>query len=115
MFCPLCLSEFREGFTLCSDCHIALVPTHARASAARKKLWKGDRQKELDRILAALDGLRIPSHYKETINSTPQLTIMGISIGPRRSTFQYEVWVLHRDFDRAETGIQENEEASRSR
>jgi Putative prokaryotic signal transducing protein len=26
MFCPQCRCEFREGFTVCSDCHIPLVP-----------------------------------------------------------------------------------------
>lgn len=24
MFCPVCKSEFREGFTICSDCNIPL-------------------------------------------------------------------------------------------
>src|SRR5229473_1779213 len=26
MFCPRCLTEYREGFTECADCHVALVP-----------------------------------------------------------------------------------------
>jgi hypothetical protein len=26
MFCPLCRSEYREGFTECSDCGVPLVP-----------------------------------------------------------------------------------------
>ena len=26
MFCPVCRSEYREGFTACSDCGTALVP-----------------------------------------------------------------------------------------
>jgi hypothetical protein len=68
MFCPLCQSEFREGFAECSDCQVALVPTSAEASAAGIVLWKGDRQKELDRVLAALDDAKIPSHYKELVN-----------------------------------------------
>jgi hypothetical protein len=25
MYCPQCLTEYREGFTECSDCHVALV------------------------------------------------------------------------------------------
>ncbi len=25
MFCPICGSGYREGFTECSDCHVALV------------------------------------------------------------------------------------------
>ncbi|MGD0886242.1 MAG: hypothetical protein ABSA46_15460 [Thermodesulfovibrionales bacterium] len=26
MFCPKCKSEYRPGFTICSDCHVELVP-----------------------------------------------------------------------------------------
>lgn len=26
MFCPNCNAEYRSGFTMCSDCHVALVP-----------------------------------------------------------------------------------------
>lgn len=25
MFCPICKSEYRQGFTTCSDCHVQLV------------------------------------------------------------------------------------------
>src|SRR5215469_15519974 len=73
MFCPLCTAEFREGFTLCSDCRVPLVRTEAEANAARDRLWIGDRQKELDRILAALDAAQIRSCHKETVNSMPRL------------------------------------------
>jgi len=27
MFCPICVSEYREGFTECTDCKVALVDT----------------------------------------------------------------------------------------
>jgi hypothetical protein len=101
MFCPLCQSEFREGFTECGECHVALMGTLTEASAARTRLWKGERQKELDRILRALDGAQIPSHFREIVNSNWQMRILGIPIGVRRSTFEYEVWVLRKDFDRA--------------
>jgi hypothetical protein len=101
MFCPLCRSEFRDGFTECSDCHVALVPTSEEASASSVRLWKGDRQKELDRILAALDDAKIPAHYKEIVNSISRFEIFGIPIGPQRSTFEYEIWIFRRDLERA--------------
>ena len=27
MYCPICKAEYREGFTVCADCGVALVPT----------------------------------------------------------------------------------------
>ena len=76
MFCPLCQSEFRDGFMACSDRHV-------------------------DRILIALDGDQIPSHFREIVNYNWRIEIFGIPIGPRRSTFEYEVWVFRKDLERA--------------
>ena len=101
MFCPLCQSEFREGFAECSDCHVELVPSRAQATVAGVRLWKGDRQKDLDRILGALDRDQIPSHFREIVNYNWRIEIFGIPIGPRRSTFEYEVWVFRKDLERA--------------
>lgn len=101
MFCPLCRSEFREGFTEYSDCEVALVETFAEASSRSARLWKGDRQSELDRILATLDGAKIPCHYKEIVNANLQMNILGIPIGPQKPTFEYEVWVFRDDLERA--------------
>jgi hypothetical protein len=101
MFCPLCQSEFREGFVESSDCHVALVGTLAEASSGSVRLWKGNRQKELDRILSAPDGEQIHSHFREIVNYNWRIEIFGIPIGARRSTFECEVWVFRRDFERA--------------
>jgi len=27
MFCPICKAEYREGFTMCADCNVKLVPS----------------------------------------------------------------------------------------
>ena len=101
MFCPLCLSEYRDGFTECGDCHIALVAASEEASSGRVRLWKGTRQSKLDRILGELDGANIPCHFKETVDNVPSITLLGIPIGPPRSTFEYEVWIFRKDLDRA--------------
>lgn len=105
MFCPLCKAEYRDGFSECHDCHVALAPTFAEASQLRVELWKGNRQKQLDRILAALDRAQIPFHHKEIVNSGYRASVLGFPIGPRRSTFEYEVWVLKGDRDRAKAAI----------
>jgi len=34
MFCPQCESEYREGFTTCADCNVALVAGQPGAAAA---------------------------------------------------------------------------------
>lgn len=35
MFCPNCEAEFREGFTVCSDCEVALVAVLGEVAAIR--------------------------------------------------------------------------------
>jgi hypothetical protein len=97
MFCPLCQSEFRDGITECSDCHVQLVGSREQALASPELLWKGRRQTSLDKILAELDARSIPSYFKEIVNTTPQFSFLGIRLTPRKDTFEYEVWVLRSD------------------
>jgi len=113
MFCPLCRAEYREGFTQCSDCHVGLVSSADEAQSASARLWKGNRQRTLDKILASLDAEKIPSHFEEIVNVAPQITIFGIPLRPLKSTFEYEVWVLHTDVERARSaiGVSKNDDA----
>jgi hypothetical protein len=105
MYCPLCGAEYREGFAECSDCRVGLVATRAQARSSRARLWKGHQQHALDRILAALGAEQIPTHYKDIVNAVSQVRIMGIPIGPNRSTFEYEVWVFRSDLEKAKAAI----------
>ena len=105
MFCPLCQSEYRDGFTECADCHVRLVNTRAEAKASSARLWKGDRQNVLDKVLAALDAQGIPSHFHEIVNAGPRATAFGIPLMPRKSTFEYEVWVFRSDLQKARTTV----------
>ena len=113
MFCPLCRAEYREGFTQCSDCHVGLVSSADEAQSASARLWKGNRQRTLDKILASLDAEKIPSHFEEIVNVAPQITIFEIQLRPLKSTFEYEVWVLHTDVERARSaiGVSKNDDA----
>ena len=36
MFCPQCSAEYREGFTVCSDCEVGLVATLGEPSSAEE-------------------------------------------------------------------------------
>ncbi len=101
MFCPLCTAEFRDGFTECSDCHVPLVARLDDSSTRRVRLWKGDRQAKLDRILSALDEAGIPCHFEEIVNAITRVRVFGIPIGPQRSTFEYEVWIFGHDLEKA--------------
>ena len=105
MYCPLCASEFRDGFTTCSDCHVALVATLEEAEARRVRYWKGAREEKLDRILGALDAEKIPFHFKEIVNVHVHFRLMGIPIGKKRPTILYEVWIFRRDLERAKKAV----------
>jgi hypothetical protein len=105
-FCPLCLAEFREGFTECNECRVPLV-TRSQAASARVRLWKGERQQELDRILIALASAEIPSHYKESLSLTPKFRFATPFVSAK---FDYEVWIFRSDLDRAEAAIREEDQ-----
>ena len=69
MYCPLCGAEYRPGFSLCSDCQVALVPDPPRASSAEASadrasfvtVWAGDDPLKHGEICAALDRRKIPA------------------------------------------------------
>ena len=105
MFCPLCQSEFREGITECSDCHVQLVDSSEQALSSSELLWKGIWQTSLDKILAALDGESIPSYFKEILNTTHQIPFLGIRLTPPKDTFEYQVWVFRSDRERAHAAL----------
>ena len=105
MFCPLCQSEFRDGITECSDCHVQLVASREQALSSSDLLWRGTRQTTLDRILTELDAQRIPSHFKEIVNTAPQFNFLGTWLTPRKQTFEYEVWVFRSDRERAHAAL----------
>ena len=105
MFCPLCQAEYRDGFIECSDCHLHLVPSREQAASLAVRLWKGDRRHTLSQVISAMNQQGICYHLNEFANVGPRLTILGIPVTPRKSTFEYEVWVLRSDFGRAQEVI----------
>lgn len=72
MFCPVCKSEYREGFTRCNDCNVALVaslPSSGGDSSgppsvldSPQLLWQGTDEMLLARLTASLTDAKIPYH-----------------------------------------------------
>ncbi len=61
MFCPLCRTEYREGFTTCSDCHVALVaqvPADYEPGAFHV-LWKGEDPEFQSLLVDELDSAKV--------------------------------------------------------
>jgi hypothetical protein len=69
MYCPLCGVEYRPGFSICSDCQVALVPDpppaasaeSAAASSSFVTIWAGDDPLKHGEICEALDRQKIPA------------------------------------------------------
>lgn len=112
MFCPLCKSEFRDGFSKCSDCQIALVSSRAEAEGVATDLaWKGDNRERCNRVLDTLTDAGIPFHSKELLKKQPRpwLSFLLFRFMTPPPTFELAVWVLDKDFARAEAAIREQE------
>lgn len=69
MYCPLCGAEYRPGFTVCSDCQVALVPDPPGTPSANastdglslRPVWSGNDPRQLAEICAALERQKIPT------------------------------------------------------
>ena len=68
MFCPVCKSEYRDGFTKCSDCGVDLVKQLADDSEAIEALWAGQDASVRDTICDKLDAAKI-LHEDDSVES----------------------------------------------
>ena len=67
MYCPLCGAEYREGFTVCSDCQVDLVADPPRAASAEAAMdaasfvlvWSGNDPRQHADVCEALDHQKI--------------------------------------------------------
>jgi hypothetical protein len=65
MFCSVCKSEYREGFTRCTDCDVPLVNSLSAEAepldhAALANFWQGSDPRVAAEICSELDRQRIP-------------------------------------------------------
>jgi len=64
MFCPECEAEYREGFTECSDCGVALVwalhPKRHEATAGLTPILETISAEELGEIVDRLEKAEVP-------------------------------------------------------
>ena len=68
MFCPVCKSEYREGFTKCSDCGVDLVRQLADDSETKEALWAGQDVSVRSAICDKLDAAKI-LHEDDSVES----------------------------------------------
>jgi hypothetical protein len=74
MFCPQCKSEYRTGFTHCSDCDVDLVERLPQtgggsdivpSDASLRQVWAGDDENVCVDICRELTAAAIPFHVNE--------------------------------------------------
>jgi len=109
MFCPLCQAEYREGFTECADCGVALVeslPTaeeHAaddQASLPAVTLWHGHDPVLFSRITHELMEAEIPFHsMMEMDHKHMPMFPVGMQYGKRG----FKVFVHRSDLEQAQS------------
>ena len=106
MFCPVCHAEYRPGFTRCSDCDVALVPSlpeplDRTLSGSLAPLWEGDELALHTSLLEELDKSRI-RYFDRALGNYPDLARADpFPIRPL-TRFGYEVSVLSPDLARAQ-------------
>ena len=102
MFCPSCKSEYRTGFTRCSDCDVDLVESLViDDELERQSVWKGNSQADCVDACKELREADIPYNVRQTP--------MGLS-GGMDVDFKYEIDVSKADSSRA-VSILRNEES----
>jgi putative acetyltransferase len=101
MYCPECRSEYRAGFTTCSDCGLALVETlpleRGRVETGRSS---GDRDVRLEKVFETDDGT-IAGLAQSVLNDS------DIPFIPRIENGVHEIYVPEHDAEEASTLLEE--------
>jgi hypothetical protein len=109
MFCPLCRTEYRPGFTRCADCDVDLIealPVGQAPEVLESDLevaWRGGDPIAYSRVVDALENAGI--EFSEVAMHDHLAFGLGIPRPP------YEVRVRRTDFDRAVEVISDIQES----
>ena len=116
MYCPLCKAEYRQGFSRCSDCQVALVATQEEAnSVAVDRLWTGDDRRKMEKILNGLMDAEVPFRSKETLKAQPWpwLSILLFRFMRPRPTFEFYIDIFDKDRARSDEVLRKIEDAEK--
>jgi hypothetical protein len=107
MYCPLCKTEYRDGFDRCSDCLIGLVPSREEAEAAIVvRVWQGTSQTKFANIVGALQDAKVPNFARSAATAEQEPSIWDYIPGIGRykrlhKAMSWQVFVLQSDYPRA--------------
>lgn len=100
MFCPQCETEYREGFTVCSDCEVDLVPelgvaalvplTLERSSSLVAAVVDGLERAEVPYVIEAGTALRLLDGQVDAID-TPEPWQARIWVTPAKADEALEI------------------------
>jgi hypothetical protein len=107
MFCPQCNAEYRQGFTRCTDCDVALVDalpaaeegvSKALSSGSLEILWEGDDLALFKDLLRELEGAAI-RYFDQPLGIYPGVRRWDHFPVQPMSRFGYQVAVLSSDLE----------------
>lgn len=116
-FCPKCRIEYREGFTTCSDCDVALVSALPPEESDPRETLKNEESVpvfvtsdsvEAEIVQGVLDAAGISSYL--TPDATRHMRTIGM--GAVNGLYQRTIYVLECDSERATAAIEQTVNSS---